>query len=141
IDFGDPEPGGVAEAGGELTEQMLSAGVAVRLEGDEQPARRKRPQRAQGGPNFLRMMAVIVENTEARVPKDFLLPAQCTLERRKGARDFSRCEAQLVQQSNDGGRIGGVFLAQERGGKLPEQLAAVPNLEVRPSEMDAAVLK
>ena len=77
----------------------------MRLECHQQAPTLKRFERRQGRPDFRRMMAIVVEDPEARVREDFLLAARGPLKWPDGFRDFFRRETKQVQKRDDGGRV------------------------------------
>jgi len=59
---------GVAKGGGEIAQQQLRAGVAVRLEDDVNAAEAALPRRCQGGTNFRGMVPVVIDDGDTVDP-------------------------------------------------------------------------
>src|SRR5262249_23495708 len=74
IDIRDPQPIALVKTACELIEQMERARITMRLKCNQQSSRVEPAQRAQGGFDLGRVMAIVVEDSIMGIAKKFLLP-------------------------------------------------------------------
>src|SRR4051812_47748411 len=118
------------ESSSEAGQQMLGSSKAVRLKGNQQPARTERFQGSKCHLDLCRVMPVIVVDAKAFVVEKQLLAARSTGEFFKCSSHPRRVIAKPVQQSNDRAGIGRVLFAFEANGKFPEAITGGPNFKL-----------
>ena len=108
----------------------------MRLKRHEQPSRAEALEGLKRRLNLRRMMTVVVEDTEARVAKKFLLTPRRAGETRDGVGDRVRRVAEPMEQRDDGAGVGDILLADKPQREVAELLAGMPDFKTTRSRRD-----
>ncbi len=129
---------GVAEGRDELSEERLCPRIAVRLEGDDDPALPHGAQRLQGRPYLRRVVAVVVDDLDLPVPFQ-LQPPVYAGELAEGLRHHVEADIELHAYRYRGKGVDDVVHARRRKVHLPEPAAPVKHVEPRAEAVMAQV--